>query len=79
MRIEILGGGHTTIADDSPNALKIREGFDYEFKDGELVVKRTKSGKTKWAKANEAEDTSLLTLEKLGAIVAEYIRNCKCA
>ena len=27
-----------TIADDSPTALKIKEGFDYEVLDGEIVI-----------------------------------------
>ena len=32
----------TVISDDDERAIKIKEGYDYEFKKGQLKIKRTK-------------------------------------
>lgn len=70
-----IGATRITLADDSPNAQKIREGYDYTLKNGKLAVLKTKSGNTKWAKAKRTETA---TLEELREIVSEHIRQCGC-
>jgi len=42
MRLELPNGAHMTIGDDNPMAVKIRQGYDWEVKDGELKIKTTK-------------------------------------
>lgn len=40
MRIDKPGGGHITIPDDDPRAIRIMEGSKVEFKDGKMIIGR---------------------------------------
>jgi hypothetical protein len=40
MILKLLGGGHTTISDNSETAQKIRQGYDYEIENsGQIKIK----------------------------------------
>lgn len=38
MRINFEGGGHMTISDSDPKAIKIKQGYSFKCKNGELAV-----------------------------------------
>ena len=38
MTLKNINGGHITIDDNSPTAQKIKDGYDFEIKEGKIII-----------------------------------------
>jgi len=73
MKLPIPNGGRMIISDDDPRAIKIRQGFEYKFQNGALIVtnKETRPNLSDLKVKLEKRTASLPELQQ----IVEYLLN----
>ncbi len=75
MKLNIKGGGHITIDDNSKEAKAIMDGADFDFIDGKIITKKNTSDeiKNKWHAIKKLKDAT--TWEEGQKVLIKILKN----